>query len=62
MSLSERIVVGVSGTPTSLQALRAAVVEARCSGSMLVAVLARTPPGGETAHVAATHPSLLQIC
>ncbi|WP_042381050.1 universal stress protein [Streptacidiphilus melanogenes] len=61
MSHSGRVVVGVSGTPTSLQALRAAVVEARRSRSQLVAVLAWTPPGGEISYRRAPCPPLLRV-
>jgi nucleotide-binding universal stress UspA family protein len=61
MSPSGRVVVGVSGTPTSLQALRAAVAEARRSRSQLVAVLVWTPPGGEITYRRAPCPPLLRI-
>jgi nucleotide-binding universal stress UspA family protein len=61
MSHSGRVVVGVSGTPTSLQALRAAVSEARRSGARLSAVLAWTPPGGEISYRRAPCPPLLRI-
>jgi nucleotide-binding universal stress UspA family protein len=60
MSHSGRVVVGVSGTPTSLEALRAAVAEARTSRSQLVAVLAWTPPGGEISCRSAPCPPLLR--
>ena len=42
-----RVVVGVDGSPGSLQALRHAVNEARARQTVLVPVLAWTPPGGE---------------
>lgn len=42
-----RVVVGVGGSPASLQALRHAVGLARGYQASLVAVLAWTPPGGE---------------
>jgi nucleotide-binding universal stress UspA family protein len=42
-----RVVVGVSGSPASLQALRHAVGLARTYQASLVAVVAWTPPGGE---------------
>ena len=45
-----RVVVGVDGSPGSLQALRFAVGHARTFGSALVPVLAWTPPGGELAN------------
>ncbi|MGW6015926.1 universal stress protein [Streptomyces sp. NPDC055210] len=45
-----RIVVGVSGSLASLQALRRAADEARRTDADLLAVLAWEPPGGELAH------------
>jgi nucleotide-binding universal stress UspA family protein len=45
-----RVVVGVSGSPGSLQALRFAVGHARAFGAVLVPVVAWTPPGGELAN------------
>ena len=47
MSQVNRVVVGVDGTPNSLQALREAVQLAREHVAHLVAVLAWEPPGGE---------------
>lgn len=44
-----RVVVGVHGTPGSLQALRFAVGHARAFGSTLVPVIAWQPPGGDSA-------------
>lgn len=44
-----RVVVGVSGSPGSLTALRRAVDEARCRGAELWPVLAWEPPGGDLA-------------
>ena len=41
-----RIVVGVHGTPGSLQALRFAVGHARAFGATLIPVIAWEPPGG----------------
>jgi nucleotide-binding universal stress UspA family protein len=61
MSHSGRVIVGVSGTPTSLQALRVAVAEARRSRARLVAVTAWTPPGGEIAYRRAPCPPLLGV-
>ncbi|MEV5612354.1 universal stress protein [Streptomyces sp. NPDC052225] len=43
-----RVVVGVSGSPASVAALRSAVAEARRSGMPLVAVTAWEPPEGES--------------
>ncbi|MGW3464800.1 universal stress protein, partial [Streptomyces olivaceoviridis] len=45
---SGRVVVGVSGSPASLAALRRGVLEARRDGRTLVAVAAWEPPEGET--------------
>ncbi|MEZ0070411.1 nucleotide-binding universal stress UspA family protein [Streptacidiphilus sp. MAP12-20] len=56
-----RIVVGVSGTPTSLQALRVAVAETRRTGVALRAVLAWAPPGGELSYRRAPCPPLLRF-
>ncbi|MER5945728.1 universal stress protein [Streptomyces sp. NPDC001904] len=42
-----RVVVGVSGSPASLAAVRSAVGQARGSGRALVAVVAWEPPEGE---------------
>ncbi len=42
-----RVVVGVSGSPGSLTALRRAAEEARCRGGELWAALAWEPPNGE---------------
>jgi nucleotide-binding universal stress UspA family protein len=50
-----RIIVGVSGSPGSLQALRHAADLARVHQAALVAVLAWVPPGGDLAD--RTHPS-----
>lgn len=44
-----RVVVGVHGTPGSLQALRFAVGHARAFGATLIPVIAWEPPGGESA-------------
>ncbi len=45
-----RVVVGVDGSVGSLQALRRAVTEARMRAVPLVAVIAWTAPGGESAY------------
>jgi nucleotide-binding universal stress UspA family protein len=42
-----RVVVGVDGSPGSLQALRFAVCEARAAEAVLVPVIAWLPPGGD---------------
>jgi nucleotide-binding universal stress UspA family protein len=44
-----RILVGVNGSPGSLQALRYAAAEARQRKVPLIAVIAWTPPGGDLA-------------
>ncbi|MBS2963564.1 universal stress protein [Actinocrinis puniceicyclus] len=44
-----RVIVGVHGTPGSLQALRFAVGHARAFGETLVPVIAWEPPGGDGA-------------
>jgi nucleotide-binding universal stress UspA family protein len=44
-----RVVVGVHGTPGSLQALRFAVGHARAFGATLIPVIAWLPPGGDSA-------------
>jgi nucleotide-binding universal stress UspA family protein len=44
-----RVVVGVHGTPGSLQALRFAVRHARALGATLIPVIAWQAPGGESA-------------
>ena len=46
-SAAARVVVGVSGSPGSLVALRLAAVEARRRSAVLWPVLAWEPPGGE---------------
>lgn len=51
MAAVGRVVVGVSGSPASLAALRSAVRAARESGRTLVAVLAWEPPEGEVLYV-----------
>lgn len=45
-----RVVVGVSGSPGSLAALRRAAREARRDDAELLVVLAWEPPGGDLAH------------
>ncbi|MBR7826018.1 universal stress protein [Actinospica sp. MGRD01-02] len=45
---SRRVVVGVSGSPGSLQALRCAVEQARALGATLLPVIAWEPPGGDS--------------
>ena len=55
MSGVRRIIVGVSGSPGSLQALRQAAGLARMHEAALVPVLAWVPPGGDLAD--RSHPS-----
>jgi nucleotide-binding universal stress UspA family protein len=56
------VVVGVSGSLGSLEALRVAAREAQTSHRPLVAVLAWSPPGGEFAQRRAQSPSLIGLC
>jgi nucleotide-binding universal stress UspA family protein len=56
-----RIVVGVSGSPGSLQALRHAAALARAHDAPLVPVLAWTPPGGDLADRSHPSPYLRQV-
>lgn len=61
MSGVRRIIVGVSGSPGSLQALRHAVDLARAYSAPLVPVLAWTPPGGDLADRSHPSPYLRQV-
>jgi nucleotide-binding universal stress UspA family protein len=54
-----RVVVGVSGSLRNLAALHRAVIEARRRDAELLAVLAWTPPGGETVYRRSPCPPLL---
>jgi len=56
-----RIIVGVSGSPGSLQALRHAADLARSHQAVLVPVLTWTPPGGELADRTRPSPYLRKI-
>jgi nucleotide-binding universal stress UspA family protein len=56
-----RVVVGVSGSLGSLQALRRAADEARAREATLVAVIAWIPPGGDFAERSHPSPYLRQI-
>ncbi len=56
-----RVVVGVSGSPASLAALRRGAEEAFRGGRTLVPVLAWEPPEGEAAYRAAPCPPLLRL-
>ena len=56
-----RVVVGVSGSPSSLEALRAAVDEAVRGRVELLAVTAWTPVGGEAGYRRAPCPELLGL-
>jgi nucleotide-binding universal stress UspA family protein len=56
-----RIIVGVSGSPGSLQALRHAADLARVHSAPLVPVLAWTPPGGDLADRSHPSPYLREI-
>jgi nucleotide-binding universal stress UspA family protein len=61
VSAVRRIVVGVSGSPGSLQALRHAADLARAHNAPLVPVLAWIPPGGDLADRSHPSPYLRQI-
>lgn len=61
MSGVRRIIVGVSGSPGSLQALRHAADLARTYCAPLVPVLAWTPPGGDLADRSHPSPYLRQV-
>jgi nucleotide-binding universal stress UspA family protein len=56
-----RVVVGVSGSLGSLQALRLAADEARAREATLVPVIAWIPPGGDFAERSHPSPYLRQI-
>ncbi|MEY9875549.1 nucleotide-binding universal stress UspA family protein [Streptacidiphilus sp. MAP12-33] len=56
------VIVGVSGSLSSLEALRIAAREARTSQRPLVVVLAWSPPGGEFAQRRATSTTLVRLC
>ncbi len=59
MSGTSRVVVGVSGTLSSLTALHRAADEARRRDALLVPVLAWEPPGGEDFYRRSPCPPLL---
>ena len=61
MAAVHRVVVGVSGTLGSLQALRQAADEARAREATLVAVIAWVPPGGDLSERSHPSPYLRQI-
>lgn len=56
-----RVVVGVNGSPGSLEALRFAVGQARLLEATLVPVLAWIPPGGEVAARRAPAPTYTRM-
>jgi nucleotide-binding universal stress UspA family protein len=57
----QRVIVGVSGSPGSLHALRRAVAEARLRDAELWAVITWVPRGGELANRRAPCPPLLKL-
>ena len=61
MAAVRRVVVGVSGSLGSLQALRQAADEARARTATLVAVIAWVPPGGDLSERSHPSPYLRQI-
>jgi hypothetical protein len=56
----DRLIVGTSGSPGSLQALRCAEGLARTHHAILIPVIAWEPPGGERAERAQPSPNLRQ--
>ncbi len=61
MSGVRRVIVGASGSPGSLRALRYAEDLARHSDAMLIPVLAWAPPGGDLAERRAPCPALREL-
>ena len=61
MSGMRRVIVGVSGSPGGLQALRHAADEARAHRAALIPVLAWSPPGGDLADRGYPSPYLWRI-
>ncbi len=61
MSGARRVIVGASGSPGSLRALRHAEDLARHSDAPLIPVLAWTPPGGELAARRQPCPTLIRV-
>ena len=62
MAERTRVIVGVSGSLSSLTALHQAVEEARLRDAVLVPVLAWTPAGGELEYRRRPCPRLLEAC
>lgn len=60
MAEAARVVVGVSGSLSSLAALHRAVREARDRDALLVPLLAWTPPGGEAVYRDSPCPPMLK--
>jgi nucleotide-binding universal stress UspA family protein len=58
---AQRVIVGVTGSVGSLQALRCAAAEARRREAVLVAAHAWVPPGGELADRRYSVPELRQV-
>jgi nucleotide-binding universal stress UspA family protein len=56
-----RVIVGVSGSPGCLPAMRYAADVARAHGTPLIPVLAWQPPGGELAERSSPSPVLRQV-
>ncbi|OIV39092.1 hypothetical protein BIV57_02375 [Mangrovactinospora gilvigrisea] len=60
-STEGRVIVGVSGSPSSEAALRRGAFEARRGGRPLIALIAWGPPEGERLYYAAPCPPLLKV-
>ena len=61
MPCAGRVIVGVSGSPASLRALRFAELLARSRGAELVPVMAWLPPGGDRADRSQPSPELRRL-
>ena len=61
MTGGQRVIVGVTGSVGNLEALRRAAAEARRHETVLVAVHAWTPPGGDLAERRCSVPELRQV-